>query len=369
MCMEQPQKSLTSVTLERRNWNAITGILESDCRRKGKDWIVWGNQVKDKIQSSIGKPVAPDDLCCVSLPDETWNAIINSLKSNCPSKGKDWELWGNNIVKRIRDSIGGVKNQISQDNNVAAENNQSNSNTASQNSQPIMVEVSPEAIRCYEKAMNLWGETAIGELDVDKKKDITAFLALAVKKAGVPYPLAESKLSLFLYMLGEVKDAVNHANKALEYDPNSFTGQLVRVFNALDSIRVKKLGAGDFLSGGGGSIEGAVVASVFKGFFSIIGATAAATTQTSGKKEIIRLVEIYRRVCPRTTDVDEFFHMSQLLINLGDFIKDIPFAGGRPNLFAEVVNAPISQLEISGRETDIDDILLRAEGKSELFKP
>lgn len=229
-------------------------------------------------------------------------------------------------------------------------------------------QISPDALKCYDKAMDLWGETTIGELDTDKKKDITAFLALAVKKAGVPYPLAESKLGLFLFMLGEVKDAINHANKALENDPDSFTGQLVRVFNALDSLQVKKLGAGDFLAKGG-SIEGAVVASVFKGFFSIIGATAAATTQVTGKNEIIRLVEIYRRVCPRTTDVDEFLHMSQLLVNLGDFIKDIPFAGGRPNLFAEVVNAPISQLEISGRETDVDDIRLKAEGKSELFKP
>jgi len=229
-------------------------------------------------------------------------------------------------------------------------------------------QISPDALKCYDKAMNLWGEATFGELSDDKKKDVTAFLALAVKKAGVPYPLAEAKLGLVLYLTGDVKDALNHANKALGHDPDSFTGQLVRVLNALDSLRVKKLGAGDFLSGGG-SIEGAVIASGIKTIFSLLGATTAASTQINGKNELGKLVEIYRRVCPKTNDVDEFLHMSQLLVNLGDFIKDVPFTGGKPNLFAEVVNAPISQLEMNGHEDDVDDIRLKAEGKSELFKP
>jgi hypothetical protein len=229
-------------------------------------------------------------------------------------------------------------------------------------------QVSQDAIKCYDKAMDMWGESTIGELDVDKKRDISAMLALAVKKAGAPFPLAESKLGLFLYMLGDTKEGVRHANLALQYDADSFTGQLVRVFYALDSLRVKKLGAGDFLADGG-SIEGSVIASGIKAFFSIVGATTSASTQIACKNELIKLIDIYRRVCPAITDVDEFLHYSRLLVNLGDFIKDIPFTGGRPNLFIEVVKAPISQLQMGGRENDIDDIRLKAEGKSELFRP
>ncbi len=229
-------------------------------------------------------------------------------------------------------------------------------------------DISQEAIRCYEKAMDSWGDSTIGQLDDDKKRNIAALLALAIKKAGCPFPLAESKLSLFMYSLGDAKEAVRYADLALQHDADSLTGQFVRVATSLDSLRVKKLGAGDFLADGG-SLTGSVIASGIKSFFSIMGAGAAASTQVNCKGEILKLVEIYRRVCKTTTDVDEYIQMSQFLIAIGDGIKDIPFVGGRPNLFIEVVNAPITQLETNGREQDIEDVRLTAEGKSELFKP
>lgn len=228
--------------------------------------------------------------------------------------------------------------------------------------------ISQEAERLYEKAMDLWGDTVIGQLEDDKKRNIAALLALAIKKAGNPFPLAEAKLGLFLYFLGDKKDAIQHANLALQYDSDSFLGQFVRVLFTLENIRVRKLGLGDFF-GGGGSLEGSVIVSGIKTFFSLAEAGGAAGTQKQCKEEILRLIEIYRRVCLVTTDVDEYLQMSQLLIVLGDIIKDIPIFGGRPNLFIEVVNSPIIQLEMGESEQEVEDMRLTAEGKSELFKP
>jgi len=228
--------------------------------------------------------------------------------------------------------------------------------------------ITPEAQRCYEKAHDLWGEATIGELDNGKKRDIAALLALAIKKAGTPFPRAEADLSLFLFFLDDTKEAQKHADAALRHDADSFMAQWVRVGNALNNLKVKKLNAGSFFADGG-SIEGSVIASGIAAYFNLMGAVVASSTQTMCKKEIAKLVEIYHRACKKTSDVDEFVQMSDLLVSLGDFISDIPFAGGRPNLFSEVARAPIAHLDMAGREEDIQDMRLKAEGKAELFRP
>ncbi len=60
--------------------------------------------------------------------------------------------------------------------------------------------------------------------------------------------------------------------------------------------------------------------------------------------------------------------MAETLIGLGDFIEKVPMPGGRPNLYAEVVNAPTDKLEMQGMEDKVSDVRRRAEGRSLLFK-
>ena len=105
------KRTLVAVSFVKRHWVAILSILESDCRRKGKDWIVWGNQVKTKIQNEMNNITSPDELICVTLPEESWNAIISFIKSNCASRRKEWITWGDNIVQKIRGTIEAMKNQ------------------------------------------------------------------------------------------------------------------------------------------------------------------------------------------------------------------------------------------------------------------
>jgi hypothetical protein len=62
----------------------------------------------------------------------------------------------------------------------------------------VSIQISPEAEKAYNKAMDIWDETkTLKELSAQEKSDITAFLSLAVKRANGAYPLAQGKLALF----------------------------------------------------------------------------------------------------------------------------------------------------------------------------
>lgn len=229
--------------------------------------------------------------------------------------------------------------------------------------------IPPEAEKVFTRAMEMWDETkSFGDLTDQEKSDIMAFLSLAIKKANGIYPVAQAKLSFFLYMEGKKKEAIAMADNALRYDQDAFTAQLVRVFNALDGLQVSKITPGSFFANGGG-IEASVYASVFKTFGTLIGAGISAQTQKNCKNEIMLLIDIYRRICRTPIGGEDYIYYSNLMISIGDFIKDIPFAGGRPNLYLEVLNSPLNCVEIGEYEDGIDLLRMKAEGKADLFKP
>jgi hypothetical protein len=60
--------------------------------------------------------------------------------------------------------------------------------------------------------------------------------------------------------------------------------------------------------------------------------------------------------------------MSESLIQLGDDIKEMPFAGGPPNLYAEISRDATARLELEGRDKEVEEVLRKAHGRSLLSK-
>jgi hypothetical protein len=274
--MEQINRLPVTVTMAKKHWDTIINIIEPIYLKQGKDWLQWGNYVKQTIQASSQKVVSPDGSVSVTLPEDGWKTINSYIEVNCRTRSKEWVVWAGNIIQIVEKAI-------------------------------------------------------------------------------------EAKIE-------DQKQASTHAN-TLQQNPNDFRAQMVRIDAALKYLNIKKLGVDDFLTDEySGSTEVDLFLSALKGVSSLSKAAKAASTQKNYKNELLRLAQIFRNICQTNTDVDEFLYMAETMISLGDFIKDVPIASGRPNLYIEVVNALIEKLEMTGRESDIKAVQDKAESRLMLFK-
>jgi len=222
-------------------------------------------------------------------------------------------------------------------------------------------------MRHFNRANDMWNYAEESKRDDNLRRDICAELALAIDKAGAPFPRAHAWLANYFFELGDGKNAWEHANIALRQNPNEFRAQLARILVAWGNVKtVDKFSARDIVWGGGLTNMIAGTLGSFTGFL-VVNANAE-MTQMNFKNELLRLAQIFISVCQTNTDVDEFIMMANTLIAAGDLIKDIPMPGGRPNLYIEIVNAPLNHLDKKGREQEIADVRRKAEGRSLLFK-
>ncbi len=229
--------------------------------------------------------------------------------------------------------------------------------------------ISSDAMECFNQAWDLWDKAEENKRDDKLRNDVAALLMLAIHKAGAPFPRAHSFLAIFLEDLHRESEAAQHANLALQQNPNEFRAQLVKIDLSLKGVKVMKVGARDFVPELNSGAMGFAFDLVFKGLF--MGGTLVHTqaTQSSFKNEIIKLIQIYTNVSNDNTDVDEYLYMAEMMIIFGDIIKDIPMPGGKPNIFAEIVKAPVDKLYFAGKEQEVKFIRNKAEGRSMLFKP
>ncbi len=229
---------------------------------------------------------------------------------------------------------------------------------------------SKEAVELIELAQRTSEKLRENPEEVDT---VAALCALAIKKAGVPYPEAESLLARCLLYQGKDKEALRHANIALEIDPCAFGAQMVFVLDALSKVKETKLRAGDFIgtTGSGDAAEKivtGVITTIFTGLFSLGRAGHSALTQADFKKEVLKLVDIYRKLCSKEIDEKQYLGMSDVLLSLGDTIKDMPMPGEKPNLYDEIVKVPLSNIILRESRKKVTDIRYLAEGKSVLMK-
>jgi hypothetical protein len=226
---------------------------------------------------------------------------------------------------------------------------------------------STEARELFEQALTEWDNTKESNQDEKLRRDIASLLSTAIQKADAPFPRAHSLLSIFLCDLGQEREAAIEAELALNEDPNEFRAQLVKIDIAWKGTKIKKLGIGDFLQQEK-SFEAALLASAMKGVFSVLAAASAIATQAVLNTEFDRLVKIFRYICSTNTDAEEFSFMAQRLIDIGDMLIKIPMST-RPNLYLEVVNAPIDLLQYSDdkQAAFIKKLVAIANGRSNMF--
>lgn len=179
-------------------------------------------------------------------------------------------------------------------------------------------------------------------------------MALAVKKAGGPYPRAYGKLGLALLLTGDQKGAEQNIKTALEQDTNEIISRIARVIIVLNGHRAMNIASSSDISG---MIIGPLISFGF-----------AADSHGKIRQQIRGLVEAWRHLTKNENDVEEWLAVANFLIIIGDHIGEIQMIGGRPNLYIEVVNAPWDRLDKTNHEKEISDIRRKAEGRALLFK-
>ncbi len=219
-----------------------------------------------------------------------------------------------------------------------------------------------DAIDHYQRARTLEKQNK-GEMKITLIKDILSELALAIKKADAPFPEAQAMGARFFFKIEDWRNAEYNANIALQQDHNQFYAQQVKIDLAWNSIVEKVQKGTNSVNSSSGLILTLLISSV--------GMSRVNSALTDMKNEVVKLVDIFRRICETGVESNEYLRMSVVLIEWGDIFQDIPsFPSGRPNLYAEVVNIPMEKInKMEGMDQQVSEIRRKAEGRSLIFKP
>jgi hypothetical protein len=81
-----------TVRLARKHWDAIVSVIEPDFQRRGKDWLQWGEYVKQAIRANTQKGLSSEDLASVTLAEDNWKTINGMLEANCHTRSHEWVI-------------------------------------------------------------------------------------------------------------------------------------------------------------------------------------------------------------------------------------------------------------------------------------
>jgi HEAT repeat protein len=103
--MTQNNRLAVAVILARKHWEAIMHVIEAEYQSRGKDWLQWGNYVKQSIQSNSSRTASADDLALVTLTEDSWQTVNGLLEANCRTRNQEWVTWAGRMVKEIQSAI------------------------------------------------------------------------------------------------------------------------------------------------------------------------------------------------------------------------------------------------------------------------
>ncbi len=230
-----------------------------------------------------------------------------------------------------------------------------------------IAEPSPEAVEHFESAMEVLSGAGEDELTDALKLDVASELALAIHRANAPFPRAHALLAMLLNELGDDARAGRHASIALDQDQNEFRAQLVKLDVDLKGVRFVSLRPRHFIALDD-TLEGVYFGSIAKSIRSLVVAGHAGITQTGFRSEINRLISIFKNQCKAGVEVGEYLYMADVLIDLGDFARELPFSSGYLDLYAAVANTPVDEINLSDREEEVSAVHRKAKGRSLLFR-
>ena len=229
-------------------------------------------------------------------------------------------------------------------------------------------EPSSEAREHLERAYQMLEQVSDGrKLDDPYKLDIASELALAIHTAGAPFPRAHSLLAVVLNDLKDDKRALYHAQQALQYQPNEFRAQLVKIDVGLKDVKILNLKPGDFIELKG-SFENMALGTIGRGIGALIATGTAGLSQASFMLEVQKLATIFTNLSQTNTDVDEYLFMANTLLGLGDLIVNTPIITGRPDLYKLVADTPTETLDSADRSDEVRDVKRKALGRYFLYR-
>ncbi len=100
---------LISVTLTGDQWQVVSDLVGEYSQSLSSDWIKWGQQIQQTIQTSIYKSRSTSTpKADVLLDRNNWLSVKDAITKVSPKKGREWITWANNICQWIQQSLDGV---------------------------------------------------------------------------------------------------------------------------------------------------------------------------------------------------------------------------------------------------------------------
>ncbi len=171
-------------------------------------------------------------------------------------------------------------------------------------------------------------------------RDAISLLSLAISKAGIPFPPGHALKAILYLDIEEYEAAWNEANQALKLDPNQFRAQYVKTRIAGGSVQV----ADTNLIGRLVKVFGKY-GSVRESYETGYQLSVEHTSQRRFKREVIKLLEIFQRLCAEPLKASEYLCYTEMMIELADVIiqNRIPL-NRRANIYSCVASTPVNNL-------------------------
>ena len=85
------------VILRKLDWDTITGIMKSVCPSKGKDWNKWGESIVETIRANTNQLDSPEKQVSIDFSTKNWTTMNAIIQENSKTRGGDWIAWAKSV--------------------------------------------------------------------------------------------------------------------------------------------------------------------------------------------------------------------------------------------------------------------------------
>lgn len=215
---------------------------------------------------------------------------------------------------------------------------------------------SPEAVEHWENAADI--QQALNKAGSEAEEEeliqqIVEELALAVSKAGEPFPDARASLAFFLQE-SDLRKAFAQAKEALKHDLSPVAEFTARVVYA----RGYALVAGDSTKKTIGWFGGSGIASLL----------GTELTFQNFKRKYRRaysdVITSFSRVVSTSRDLSTWLWASSLMLAMGDEVEDSKMLRGQVDFYSPIIEAPWEELDTTGLEEQVKRIIDTAQARA-----
>jgi hypothetical protein len=192
----------------------------------------------------------------------------------------------------------------------------------------------------------------VENLDERQLRDVVSLLKVAVRDAGIPFPLAEALLGMTYISLGDTNSAKKYANMALEHNPLELRAQLVKVDISMQNLQVMEGNAVSLLPSGIGAKY--LFAAIFRMVRALFVGGAVANTQVRFRGEVAKLIEIFQELFAQEQPAEDFLFFASRFIAIADVLQSNNVLEPARQLSLAVASVSLSNLIYDGSDFDAE---------------